>query len=71
MSVPRIESVLELTTLVQGPAEILIAAKIDFRDISTSDEIEWACEEAETRLRALIPAVRRVYPDPTPPRRGD
>ncbi|MFG2881197.1 cation diffusion facilitator family transporter [Streptomyces sp. NPDC048297] len=71
MSVQQIESVLELTTLVQGPGEILIAAKVDFRGVSTSDEIEWASEEAEARLRALIPAVRRVYLDPTPPRHGD
>lgn len=68
-SVAHIEDVLELTTLVQGPREILVAAKIDFRDLSTADEIEWACEEAETRLRALLPAVRRVYLDPTPPSR--
>lgn len=64
----QIDSVLELTTLVQGPGEVLIAAKVDFSGISTSDEIEWACEEAESRLRDLFPAVRRVYLDPTPPR---
>jgi len=68
LAVRHIENVLELTTLVQGPGEILIAAKIDFRDVSTSDQIEWACEEAESRLRRLIPAVKRVYLDPTPPR---
>ncbi|MEU6405838.1 cation diffusion facilitator family transporter [Streptomyces sp. NPDC046985] len=68
LAVRHIEAVMELTTLVQGPGEILIAAKVDFRDLSTSDQIEWACEEAESRLRALIPAVRRVYLDPTPPR---
>ncbi|WP_435860700.1 cation diffusion facilitator family transporter [Streptomyces spiralis] len=67
----HIESVLELTTLVQGPGEILIAAKVDFRGLSTSDEIESACEEAESRLRTLFPAVKRVYLDPTPPRHGD
>ncbi|MER6979290.1 cation diffusion facilitator family transporter [Streptomyces carpinensis] len=71
MSVRHVENVLELTTLVQGPGEILIAAKVDFRDISTSDQIEWACEEAENRLRAMLPAVRRVYLDPTPSRHDD
>ncbi|MDT0615697.1 cation diffusion facilitator family transporter [Streptomyces lancefieldiae] len=70
-AVRHIEDVLELTTLVQGPGEILIAAKVDFRDVSTSAQIERACDEAESRLRSLIPAVRRVYLDPTPPRRGD
>ncbi|MFI8347843.1 cation diffusion facilitator family transporter [Streptomyces sp. NPDC085596] len=67
-SVEAVQDVMELTTLVQGPGEILIAAKVDFRDVSTSAQIEWACEEAETRLRTLIPAVKRVYLDPTPPR---
>ncbi|MFG3268544.1 cation diffusion facilitator family transporter [Streptomyces bobili] len=69
MAVRHIEGVLELTTVVQGPGEILIAAKVDFRDTSTSDQIERACEEAESRLRTLFPDVKRVYLDPTPPRR--
>ncbi|MGW0818777.1 cation diffusion facilitator family transporter [Streptomyces viridiviolaceus] len=70
-AVRHIENVLELTTLIQGPGEILIAAKVDFCDVSTARQIEWACEEADTRLRALIPAVKRVYLDPTPPRGSD
>ncbi|MFE7105716.1 cation diffusion facilitator family transporter [Streptomyces sp. NPDC057575] len=66
LSVPHIVDVLELTTLIQGPAEVLIAAKIDFRDASTAGEIEWACEEAEEQLRERYPSIRRVYLDPTP-----
>ncbi|MFF7146925.1 cation diffusion facilitator family transporter [Streptomyces griseoaurantiacus] len=62
----HIEAVLELTTLVQGPTEALVAAKVDFRDVSTAAQIEWACEEAERRLRERFPSVRRVYLDPTP-----
>ncbi|MFJ6984045.1 MULTISPECIES: cation diffusion facilitator family transporter [unclassified Streptomyces] len=66
----HIEAVLELTTLVQGPREALVAAKIDLRDGSTATEIEWACEAAETRLRTAIPGISRVYLDPTPGRGG-
>ncbi|MEV6615686.1 cation diffusion facilitator family transporter [Streptomyces sp. NPDC051051] len=62
----HVEAVLELTTLVQGPREALVAAKVDFRDVSTAAEIEWACEQAEARLREVFPAVTRVYLDPTP-----
>ncbi|MEV7389928.1 MULTISPECIES: cation diffusion facilitator family transporter [unclassified Streptomyces] len=62
----HIVAVLELTTLVQGPHEALVAAKVDFRDVSTAAEIEWACERAEQRLRAAFPAIGRVYLDPTP-----
>ncbi|MFI8435793.1 cation diffusion facilitator family transporter [Streptomyces sp. NPDC079020] len=66
LSVPHIVDVLELTTLIQGPDEILIAAKIDFRDMSTAEQVEWACEEAEAQLRERFPSVHRVYLDPTP-----
>ncbi|MEV6484932.1 cation diffusion facilitator family transporter [Streptomyces sp. NPDC051576] len=66
LAVQHIEAVLELTTLVQGPREALVAAKIDFRDVSTAAQIEWACEQAEQRLREAFPAVNRVYLDPTP-----
>ncbi|GAA4822559.1 cation diffusion facilitator family transporter [Streptomyces ziwulingensis] len=66
LAVEHIEAVLELTTLVQGPREALVAAKVDFRDLATAAQIEWACDQAETRLRELFPAVRRVYLDPTP-----
>ncbi|MFI6656803.1 cation diffusion facilitator family transporter [Streptomyces sp. NPDC050523] len=66
LDVEHIEAVLELTTLVQGPHEALIAAKIDFRDRSTAAQVEWACETAEMRLRSVFPAVTRVYLDPTP-----
>ncbi|MFI9018448.1 cation diffusion facilitator family transporter [Streptomyces griseus] len=68
LSVPHIVDVLELTTLIQGPTEILIAAKIDFRDMATAAEVEWACEEAEAQLRERFPSIRRVYLDPTPGR---
>ncbi|MFJ1974785.1 cation diffusion facilitator family transporter [Streptomyces sp. NPDC087903] len=66
LAVEHIEAVLELTTLVQGPSEALVAAKVDFRDVSTAAQIEWACEQAEQRLREVVPAVSRVYLDPTP-----
>ncbi|MET9609651.1 cation diffusion facilitator family transporter [Streptomyces sp. NPDC006512] len=66
LSVLHIEGVLELTTLVQGPDEVLIAAKIDFHDLASARQVEAACEVAEAQLRERFPAVRRVYLDPTP-----
>ncbi|MET9958983.1 cation diffusion facilitator family transporter [Streptomyces sp. NPDC006326] len=66
LSVPHIEGVLELTTLVQGPSEVLIAAKIDFHDLASARQVEGACEEAEEQLRERFPTIRRVYLDPTP-----
>ncbi|MEV4949815.1 cation diffusion facilitator family transporter [Streptomyces sp. NPDC053755] len=69
LTVPHIIGVLELTTLIQGPDEVMIAAKIDFRDVASAGQVEWACEEAEQQLRERFPAVSRVYLDPTPARR--
>ncbi|MFB9515920.1 cation diffusion facilitator family transporter [Streptomyces purpureus] len=66
LSVPHITDVLELTTLIQGPDEVLVAAKVDFRDVASAEQVEWACEEADEQLRERFPAVRRVYLDPTP-----
>ncbi|MFE2581673.1 cation diffusion facilitator family transporter [Streptomyces sp. NPDC059378] len=66
LEIEHIEAVLELTTLVQGPREALVAAKVDFRDASSAAQIERACERAEQRLRAAFPMVSRVYLDPTP-----
>jgi cation diffusion facilitator family transporter len=68
-AVEHVEDVLGLTTLLQSPQEALVAAKIGFRDVASAAEVEWACETAERRLRELFPAIRRVYLDPTPPRR--
>ncbi|MBT2886192.1 cation diffusion facilitator family transporter, partial [Streptomyces sp. McG5] len=61
LAVDQVHSVLELTTLMQGPDEALAAAKVDFRDTATAAEIEWACERAERRLRERFPQIRRVY----------
>ncbi|MEU0403240.1 cation diffusion facilitator family transporter [Streptomyces sp. NPDC006197] len=66
LSVPHIVDVLDLTTLIQGPGEVLVAAKIDFRDVSSAEQVEWACEDAESQLRERYPSIRRVYLDPTP-----
>ncbi|MCY0939147.1 cation diffusion facilitator family transporter [Streptomyces sp. H34-S4] len=66
LSVLHIEAVLELTTLVQGPSEVLIAAKVDFHDLASARQVEAACEQAEAQLRERFPAIRRVYLDPTP-----
>ncbi|WP_086823404.1 cation diffusion facilitator family transporter [Streptomyces sp. NRRL B-24572] len=66
LSVPHVIGVLDLITLIQGPGEVMVAAKIDFRDVSSAEQVEWACEDAESQLRERFPAIRRVYLDPTP-----
>ncbi|MFF8601559.1 cation diffusion facilitator family transporter [Streptomyces sp. NPDC015232] len=68
LAVEHVVGVLDLTTLIQGPDEILVAAKVDFRNVVSAEQVELACEAAERRLRERFPAVRRVYLDPTPGR---
>ncbi|MGH4028417.1 cation diffusion facilitator family transporter [Actinomycetota bacterium Odt1-20B] len=63
---PHVVDVLELTTLLQGPGEVLVAAKVDFRDMATAGDIERACDTMAQRLQERFPAIRRVYLDPTP-----
>lgn len=63
---PHVVAVLELTTLLQGPKEALVAAKVDFRDVSTAGEIELACDRMAHAIQDRFPAVTRVYLDPTP-----
>jgi divalent metal cation (Fe/Co/Zn/Cd) transporter len=52
-------------TMQLGPGDILVAAKVDFRDDVSAAEVEAASDEAERRLRARYPAIRYVFLDPT------
>ncbi len=61
-----VEAVLDLAAVMQGPQEVLVAAKVNFRDAATAVQIEARCEQAERRLRARYPQIARVYLDPTP-----
>ncbi|MFF3763019.1 cation transporter [Streptomyces sp. NPDC001922] len=66
LELSHVLGVLELVTVVQAPGEVLVAAKVDFTDYATAEEIEWACEDAERALRTRFPAIARVFLDPTP-----
>ncbi|HEY0402690.1 MAG TPA: cation transporter, partial [Blastococcus sp.] len=70
-----------LLTSVIGPAQFLVAAKVDFDDGSTVADVEAVSDEAERRLVARHEGVRYVFLDPTagdgraraqshPPRKG-
>ena len=54
-----------LLTSVIGPAQLLVAAKVDFDDEVTAGEIERISDEAERRLVARYDGVRYVFLDPT------
>jgi cation diffusion facilitator family transporter len=54
-----------LLTSVIGPAQLLVAAKVDFDDAATADDIEQVADEAERRLVGRHEGVRYVFLDPT------
>lgn len=66
---PLVEGVVELLTMIMGPGQLMVAAKIDFRDQATAGGLEIACDELDHRLRAKFPGITQVFLDPTPTRR--
>jgi cation diffusion facilitator family transporter len=69
-SIPIVVAVPTLLTMQLGPGDVLVAAKVDFRDEVSGGEIEAASDEAERRLRSRYPAIRYVFLDPTRGRAG-
>ncbi|MER5702001.1 cation diffusion facilitator family transporter [Micromonospora sp. NPDC002296] len=67
---PAVERIDTLLTMQLGPDDILVAAKVDFRDEATGAVIEAAAEEAERRLTERYPEIGYVFLDPTPSRPG-
>ena len=64
-ALPHVDDVSFLLTSVIGPGELMVAAKVDFADNATADDIERASDDAERRLVARHPGVRYVFLDPT------
>jgi cation diffusion facilitator family transporter len=64
-ALPHVEAVPFLITSVIGPGQLVVAAKVDFTDDATADDIEATADEAERRLVARHEGVRYVFLDPT------
>jgi cation diffusion facilitator family transporter len=64
-SLSDVQSVPVFVTSVVGPRRLLVAAKVEFRDDCTTDDIERVADEAERRLVALFPGIEYVFLDPT------
>ncbi|MFI7608459.1 cation diffusion facilitator family transporter [Micromonospora sp. NPDC049366] len=62
---PEVQRIDTLLTMQLGPADILVAAKVDFDDEATGAAIEAAADEAERRLRSRFPEIRFLFLDPT------
>jgi cation diffusion facilitator family transporter len=64
---PEVDDVLELLTMVLGPNTLLVAARLNFRDGLTAEQIEEAANRIGDELREAVPDVRQVFLDPTAP----
>jgi cation diffusion facilitator family transporter len=64
-AVPTVQAVSVFVTTVLGPGRIFVAAKVEFVDGITTDELERAADEAEQRLVSRYPGVEQVFLDPT------
>ncbi|MEZ0071734.1 cation diffusion facilitator family transporter [Planotetraspora sp. GP83] len=65
---PEVEAVVDLVTLMIGPNQIMVAAKIDFLDETTGERLELASDRVEKCLTQRFPEIRQVFLDPTPGR---
>jgi len=64
-SLPAVISVPVFVTTVLGPGRLFVAAKVEFADGCTTDDLERIADEAERRLVARYPGVEQVFLDPT------
>ena len=64
-SLPGVLSVPVFVTTVTGPRRLLVAAKVEFRDDFTTDDLERLADEAERRMVARFPGIEHVFLDPT------
>lgn len=64
---PDVLSVPVFVTSVTGPRRLLVAAKVEFRDGCTTDDVERIADAAERRLVEVFPGIEYVFLDPTPP----
>lgn len=60
----RLEGLLRLISIQQGPGEVVLAMKVKVKSGITSDELVAAINEFETRVRARLPEVKWQFVEP-------
>ena len=55
---------IHLRTQHLGPEELLVGAKIQFRDGLDVSDLARAIDETEARIRAVVPFARPMYIEP-------
>lgn len=60
-SVPEVVSIIEILTLHLGPEDVLVNINVNFKDGLTTDALEHAVDEIESRIRKAVPIARRIF----------
>ena len=63
---PEVEAVVDLVTLTTGTDQVLVCARLDFRDSLNAGDLERACVRIDDDLRRKWPDVFEVYLQPVP-----
>jgi cation diffusion facilitator family transporter len=61
---PGVDRVIHIKTQYLGPDELLVAAKIAVSGSLSTEEVAGAIDEAEARVRGVVPAARIIYLEP-------
>lgn len=64
-AVPEVDAVVELLTMQLGPAEVLVAVRLDLADGLDSDGVEGVSARIDTELRRRHPDITQVFLDAT------
>jgi cation diffusion facilitator family transporter len=65
-SVPEVEVVVDLLTMVTGTDQILLCARVDFAEDLTSTDLEVACVRIAGELRDRFPDLDEIFLEPVP-----
>jgi divalent metal cation (Fe/Co/Zn/Cd) transporter len=65
---PNVQRLLHMRTQHIGPDELLVGAKLAMDPTLTFEQVALTINDAEQRLRAVVPSARVVYLEPDTPR---
>jgi divalent metal cation (Fe/Co/Zn/Cd) transporter len=60
----HVEHLIHIRTEHLGPDEILVAAKVEFNNDLSFEEVAAAINATEERIRAAVPTARLIYIEP-------
>jgi cation diffusion facilitator family transporter len=64
VAAPHVQRVLHVKTQHFGPEELLVAARIDFSDELSTEELAAAIEDVERLIRETVPYAHPIYIEP-------